>query len=231
MIKKLIPIGVIILLIILFYALDLGRFFTFESLKAQHEDIKAFVSRHPITTPLLFITLYIIAVALSLPIAGILTIGMGYLFPLPLSTLYVVIGATIGATIIFLAARSAFSAILYKKVEPFLSKIEGNMKENAAMYLLTMRLIPLIPFWLLNLAPAFLSVPLRTFVWTTFVGIIPGSYVYTQAGLGLASVFEDSDHFTFGAIFTPEVIIAFCVLIAFSLIPIIYKWIRGRKSL
>lgn len=225
-IKKLIPIVVIIALIASYYIFDLGQYVTFEKLKAQHAQMQKFTSEHYTLASLIAIVTYIVTVSLSLPIAGLLTIFIGYLFPIPLSTLLVVVGATIGATIIFLAARSASSALFYERVKPFLRKIEPNMRENAAGYLITMRLIPLIPFWLLNLAPAFLNVPLRTFVWTTFVGIIPGSYVYTQAGSGLASVFEESDHFSFGAVFTTEVIWAFALLILFSLIPTIYKLIQ-----
>ncbi len=226
--KKLVPLVIIVLLIAAYYVFDLGRYFTFARLKEQHHHMQQFTRDHYLLSPIIAISAYIITVSLSLPIAGLLTIFIGYLFPIPLSTLYVVVGATIGATIIFLAAKSAFSALFYEKVKPFLKRIEPNMRENAAGYLITMRLIPLIPFWLLNLAPAFLNVPLRTFVWTTFVGIIPGSFVYTQAGSGLASVFEESDHFTFSAIFTKEVIVAFTLLIIFSLIPTVYKLIRKK---
>jgi len=227
--KKLIPVMIIIVLMIIFFSLDLGKYFTFQMLKEKHEYISGLVSDHPFTSALVFISLYIIAIALSLPIAGILSLGMGYLFPLPLSTLYVVVGATIGACLIFLAAKTALKAVLYERVKPFLSKIEKEMKKNGASYLLTLRLIPLIPFWLVNLAPAFLDVPLKTFAWTTFVGIIPGSFVFTQAGAGLSTILENNDHFSFRVLFTPQVQIAFAILIIFSIVPIVIKKVREKN--
>jgi len=227
--SRIIPLAIIILMMAAYYIFDLGQYFTFMQLKEKHHQLKAFVDAHSILAPILFTSLYILTIALSIPIAGILSLGMGYLFPLPFSTLLVVIGATIGATCIFLAAKTALANLLYEKVKPFLSKFDKLLKENGSLYLITLRLIPLIPFWLLNLAPAFLGISLRTFIWTTFVGIIPGSFVFTQAGSGLASVLEsDATTFSFGALFTPQVVIAFCLLIAFSLIPIIYKHFKKR---
>ena len=190
--KKLIPLIIIVLLMVAAYFFGLGDYFTFDSLKVNREKLLSFTGNHPLLSPVLFITLYTVVVALSLPAATLLTLIGGFLFPLPLSTLYVLMGATLGASALFLAAKTALQEILKKKAAPFLKKMESGFNKNSASYLLFLRFIPLFPFWLINLAPAFFNVRFRTYLWTTLVGIIPGSYVYTQAGSGLVDRFKSS---------------------------------------
>ncbi len=211
------------------YFFGLGDYFTFDSLKANRQKLLSFTESYPILSPLLFITLYTIVVALSLPAATLLTLFGGFLFPLPLSTLYVVIGATFGASLLFLAAKTALQELLRKKAAPFLKKMETGFNQNPASYLLFLRFIPLFPFWLVNLAPAFFNVRFRTFLWTTIVGIIPGSYVYTQAGSGLGAIFDNNEGFTLSAVFNIQMRIALIVLALFSLLPILYKRYASKR--
>ena len=167
--------------------------------------------------------------ALSLPGGALLSIIGGFLFGVPLSTIYVVVGATIGATIIFLAARTAIGDLLKRKAGPFLSKMDTGFQKNTASYLLFLRLIPLVPFWLVNIAPAFFNVKTRTYLWTTFVGIIPGAYVFTQAGNGLGAIFDSGKEFSIETVFNIEVKIALVVLALFALIPIFVKRLRRDR--
>ena len=171
---------------------------------------------------------YIIAVAISIPGAVILSLIGGFLFGIILGTLYVIISATIGATIIFLAARSAFHALLLAKATPWLEKMEKGFQKNALQYLLFLRLIPLFPFWLVNIVPALLNVRLRTYIIATFFGIIPGVLVYVSVGNGLDTLFQTGQTPDLGIIFKPAILLPLLGLAILSLIPVIFKKWKGK---
>ena len=228
--RKWIPLIVILLLMVAVYFLGLPKYLSFEMLKKHREILLAHIEAHPILMPVLYILVYILVVALSLPGGAVLTLLGGFFFGVPWGVIYVVVGATIGATLIFLAARTALGDLLRRRAGPFLKKMEGGFQRNAASYLLFLRFIPLFPFWLVNIAPAFFNVRTTTYLWTTFVGIIPGSYVYTQAGRGLGAIFEKDEGFTVGNIFNTEMRIALVVLALFSLIPKIKKKLRHDRQ-
>ena len=202
------------------------QYLSFETLKEHHVALKTFVAAHPFSVPLAYMLVYIVATALSIPGALFLSLLGGYLFSQPFSTLYVVFSATCGATIIFFAARTAFGDSLRKKASPFLKKVESGFQQNAASYLLFLRLVPLFPFWFVNIAPAFFGVSLRTFVWTTFVGIIPGAFVFTFAGGGLEEIFESGNEFSIATVFNTQVKIALLLLGILALLPIVVKKLR-----
>lgn len=227
-IKKWIPLFIIIVLMAIAYFSGILRYFSFDTLKMHRQALVALVSAHWFLSSLLFILLYIVVAALSLPIGVFISLIGGFLFPQPYSTLYIVIGATIGASLIFLAARTALGDLLKKKAGGLLTKIETGFRENGVSYLLFLRLVPLFPFWLVNIAPAFLGVSLRTFVWTTFVGIIPGSFVFAQAGEGLGAILDSGEGFSLKGIFNWQVRIALIALGIFALIPIVVKKLRKK---
>ncbi|WP_420422174.1 TVP38/TMEM64 family protein [Simkania sp.] len=221
--KKWIPIVVIIILMVVAYFSGVTDYLTFDNLKAHREKLLDHIHAHPILSPVLYILLYIIVVALSLPGGTLLTLFGGFLFGVPIGTIYVVIGATIGATCIFIAAKTALGDVLKRKAGPFLSKMEKGFQKNVVSYLLFLRFIPLFPFWLVNLAPAFFQVRLWTYILTTFIGIIPGTYVYSQAGSGLGAIFDTGQTFSLDAVFNTQIKIALVVLGVFVLIPIFVK--------
>jgi uncharacterized membrane protein YdjX (TVP38/TMEM64 family) len=227
-IKKLIPLFVIFILMIVAYFSGLLKYFSFENLQVHRHQIVAFVSAHWVAASLLYTSIYVAVAALSLPVGVFLSLLGGFLFPQPFSTLYIVVGATIGATLVFLAAKTALGATLRKKAGGLLTKIEEGFKENGVSYLLFLRLVPLFPFWLVNLAPAFLDVRLSTFMWTTFLGIIPGSFVFAQAGAGLGAILDSNQGFSLEGIFNWQVKIALIALGVFALIPIIIKKVRRK---
>ncbi len=227
--KKWIPLIVIIILMLIAYFSGITQFLTFENIKENRQLILSYIDQYPLLTLCLFILLYIVMTALSLPGGALLSIIGGFLFGVPLSTIYVVVGATIGATIIFLVARTAIGDLLKRKAGPFLSKMDAGFQKNTASYLLFLRLIPLVPFWLVNIAPAFFNVKTRTYLWTTFVGIIPGAYVFTQAGNGLGAIFDSGKEFSIETIFNIEVKIALVVLALFALIPVFVKRLRRDR--
>jgi len=227
--KKWIPIILIVVLMIVTYIFRMPDFFSFEMLKMHRETLNEYVSEHFALTSLLFILMYLVSTALSLPIGFYLSLLGGFLFPQPLSTLYVILGATAGASTLFWAARTAFSDILRKKASPFLSKMKEGFNENAACYMLFLRLIPAFPFWLVNLAPAFLGVPFFTYLWTTAVGILPAVVVFTQFGAGLDKVFQGDQEFSIDNILNRDIKIALVALAILVLIPVVFKKLRKKK--
>jgi len=227
--KKWIPIIVIALLTAAAYFLGVADYFTYEKLQQHHETLSQYVSENFAATSILFISTYFVSTALSLPIGIYLSLVGGFLFPQPYSTLYVVIGATAGASTLFWAAKTALRDTLREKVSPFLSKMKKGFNENAASYMLFLRLIPAFPFWLVNLAPAFLGVPFTTYLWTTAVGILPGVVVFTQFGAGLDSVFRGDEEFSVDNILNRDIKIALAALAIFVLIPVVVKKLRKKK--
>ena len=137
--------------------------------------------------------------------------------------------ATIGATALFLAARLSLGEMLRQRAGPAVRKMEAGFHKSEMSYMLVLRLVPLFPFWLVNLAPAFLDVRLRTFVIGTFFGIIPGTAVYAYVGSGLGSIFETSESFSISAVMTPEIIAGLTALALLALVPVAYKKIKGGE--
>ena len=154
----------------------------------------------------------------------------GFLFGSVLGTAWIVIGATAGAVGIFLAARTALGDALKAKAGPWLAKLEAGFRENALSYLLVLRLVPLFPFFVVNLVPAFLGVGLRVFTLGTAIGIIPGAFVFASVGAGLGSVFDMGGEVTAARALTPEVITALVGLAVLSLVPVVYKKSRARRQ-
>lgn len=223
--KKWIPLIIIIAAMVLLYFTGFWRSLNYETIRYHHVELTEYVNNNPVMTPFMYIGAYIVTTALSIPGGLLLSLLGGFLFKQPWAFLYVLVGATIGATLLFLAAKTSIGEYLKQKAGPRLSKMEKGFNRNAASYMLFLRFVPLFPFWLVNLAPAFFNVRLRTFIWTTLIGIAPGAFVSTQAGRGLGMIFETSDQLTIGAIFNTQMIIALVALGIVSLIPIaIKKW-------
>jgi uncharacterized membrane protein YdjX (TVP38/TMEM64 family) len=230
LIKRFLPLCVILLGMAVIYFSGLYRYLSFDCLKFYHHNLKAYLPTHPVAVPILYILTYIVLTALSVPGAIFLTLLGGYLFPQPLSTIYVIFSATCGATLIFLAASTALADFLKEKAGPFLKKMEQGFQENAASYLLFLRFVPLFPFWIVNIAPAFFGVKLKTFVWTTVVGIAPGSFVFTLAGGGLEKIFESDQVLSIHAIFNIQLKIALTLLGILALVPILIKKIKQHRD-
>ncbi len=210
------------------FGLGLDDYLTFEALRENRHFLVDFVAGQATLAVALYLLIYAASTATSLPGGAILSVAGGFLFGPWLGAAYVVVAATLGATLVFLVARSAIGNILRAKAEPALRKMERGFQENALSYLLVLRLIPLFPFWLVNLVPALLGVPLGIYVIATFLGIIPGALVFTLAGAGLGSVFDSTESFSLASVLTPEVIAALAGLSILSLAPVVYKKLRAR---
>ena len=224
--RRLLPVAVIGAAMAAAYALDLHHFLTFDALRDHRAELMVIVSQHAVLAALGFIAIYTAATALSLPGGAILSVAGGFLFGSLLGTTYIVVGATMGAMAIFLAARTVLGDALRDKAGSWLKRMEDGFRENAFNYLLVLRLVPLFPFFVVNLVPAFLGVPLRTYVIATFVGIIPGAFVFASVGTGLGSVFDAMEDFSPASALTPEVVVALVGLSVLSLVPVVYRRLR-----
>ncbi|MDZ4789979.1 MAG: VTT domain-containing protein [Hyphomicrobiales bacterium] len=191
-----------------------------ETLRQNREALTAFVRENYLLAALAYIGLYATVVSFSFPGAVFLTLSGGFLFGAIWGTLFTVIGATVGATIIFLFAKVIFGENALQRLGPQAVKLAENIKQNAWSYLLVLRLVPLFPFFLVNLIPAFAGVGLTAYVLTTFFGIIPGTAVFSSAGAGLGHVLEQGGNISVGSILTPEIVAALCGLALLSLLAI-----------
>lgn len=227
--RKLLPVSILIAGLVLAWASGVLDYLSFDTLRENRDILQAFVANNPVSSIAVFMVTYAIAVALSLPVGSLLTILGGFLFGTGFGTTYVVIAATIGATVVYLAARYAFYDLMHAKAGNAIRKMETGFAENAFSYLMVLRLVPLFPFWLVNLVPALLGVKFRSFVMGTAIGIIPGTFVYVSIGDGLGALFDQGKTPDLGIIFEPRILTPIIGLAILALIPVIYKKFRNRN--
>ena len=205
-----------------------------DALYAQSEALDAFVSRNYVAAIAIFMAIYAIAVASSIPGASFLTLSAGFLFGTLVGGAAAWIAATIGATLIFLAARSAFGDALRARAGGWLAKLGDGFRDNAFNYLLVLRLTPIAPFFVVNLAPAFFNVQLRDYLLATLIGMIPGAFVYASVGAGLRAALEtgaaaNPNEAARAILLSPAVLGPILALIALALLPVIIKALRGKR--
>ena len=215
-------------------AFTLRDYLSFEALAETRETLIAFRDANYILTVAAFILAYVVIVAFSLPGATIATLTGGFLFATFPGALFNITGATIGATIIFLAAQWGLGEKLSAKMDSSdgaVKKIKTAIDENQWEALFLIRLVPAVPFFVANLVPALVGVPLFRFVVSTFFGIIPGAVVYTSVGAGLGEVFARGETPNLGIIFEPHILLPILGLCALAALPIVIKALRGKKGI
>jgi uncharacterized membrane protein YdjX (TVP38/TMEM64 family) len=195
----------------------LGDLLSFETLARYRDTLSGFVAENAVAAASAYVAVYVAAAALSLPGATVLTLAGGFLFGAAAGTGLTVLAATVGATILFLLARRVFGADALDRLGPRAAKLAAGLRRDAASYLLVLRLVPLFPFFLVNLVPAFCGVRLPVFVVTTLFGILPGTAVFSLAGAGLGEVLAAGREFSIGGVLTPTVLAALLGLAALSL--------------
>ena len=206
---------------------DLHSHLTLDTLRTYRTELRQFVTDRPAAAMLAFVGLYAAIAAASLPGAAVMTVGAGLLFGTLIGAAVAVAGATTGATLAFLFARSTFGNVLRRRAGPYLQRLEAGFHSNAFSYLMFMRLIPAFPFWAVNLAAGLLHVPLITFVSSTALGIIPGTFIYAAFGAGLDAVFAEGTTVTLAEVFTPDMLAALVGLGFLALAPIaLDRWRR-----
>jgi len=242
--QRLLPLLVLLAVPLIAYATGLNKLLSFDLLAQYHAELKAWVTSHLVLSVLAFMALYAAATALSLPTGLLMTVAGGFLFGWAIGGTATVIGATTGATLVFLIARTSLGAGLIKKAGPWLEKLSEGFGKDAFNYLLFLRLVPAFPFWIVNLVPAVFGMPLLSYVLATLIGIMPATFVFAYIGTGLESVIQAATasyqscldgkaaaeaaaqcHLTIdpSKLVTREIIIALAALAAISLLPIIIK--------
>jgi uncharacterized membrane protein YdjX (TVP38/TMEM64 family) len=240
------PVVLVVLAAAIVFATGTHRQLSLETLVRHRDTLSAFVDAHYAAALAAFIAAYITAVSLSIPGALFLTIAGGFMFGVIAGGAAVVVAATIGASIVFLIARSAFGEYVVRRAGPRLSKVLDGFCADAFSYLLFLRLVPLFPFFLVNLAPALVGVRLRTFVAATALGIIPATLVFASVGAGLDSVIDAQGSayhaclaagraecrvdFDPAAVLTPQLIGALVALGVLALVPVVVKRLAARRS-
>jgi len=223
-VRRLVPLGLLVAAGIAFVATGGHHYLTFAALAGNRDWLCGLVARWGLVATLVYTAAYAVLVALSVPGGAVLTIAGGFLFGTWLGTLCAMTGATLGAIGIFLAARAGLGG-LAQRAGPLVGKLEAGFRADAFNYLLVLRLVPIFPFWLVNLVPALVGVKLRTYALATFLGIIPGTLVYASLGNGLGSVVEEPD---LGIVFRPSVLVPIIGLAILALVPVGYK--RWRRK-
>ena len=207
-----------------FFYFDFGQFLSLTALKENRDNLLAFTDANFVSAVGIFIAAYVIVAGLSLPGAVILTLAGGFLFDATMATLFINIGATTGATLAFLTARHLLRDTVEQKFGKWLGPFQEGFAKNAFSYLLTLRLIPLFPFFVVNLVSGLTRVNVGTYIAATALGIIPGSFVYAYAGRQLGTINSLQE------IASPNVIGAFVLLGLLALVPVIYKRVTDKRA-
>jgi uncharacterized membrane protein YdjX (TVP38/TMEM64 family) len=212
------------------FALGLDDYVSFETLRENSERLQSFVADSFVLAALAYMAIYAVVVAASLPGGAVLTMTGGFLFGVGFGTAFAVVGATIGATGVFLIARTALGDALREKAGGAIARMAEGFRRDAFNYLLFLRLVPAFPFFVVNLAPAFLGVKLSTYVAATLIGIVPGAFVFASVGAGFESVIAQGGELSARGVLTPQVITALVGLAVLALIPVMVRRLRERKA-
>jgi uncharacterized membrane protein YdjX (TVP38/TMEM64 family) len=201
----------------------IGQLFSFENFIEHRSHLQAAVAGNYFLAIITYVAIYMALSALSFPGAGIITMAGGFLFGTGLGTLLADIGATSGGCIAFLISRYLIGKPLQERYKEKFAKFNKEFEESGAAYLFTMRLIAVLPFFIANILASMTRVSIKTFAWTTALGIIPGSFVYAYTGAQLNYISSPKDAFS------THVILAFIALILLSVTPIIFRKMRSHK--
>ena len=229
LISRFAPVVVVVVIVIALTASGVLKHLSLAELRASRGALTAFVHIHPVLSLLAYGGVYIAAVSLSLPAPLVMTLSGGFLFGPLLGGLAACVTATLGACVAFLIARLTVGDALERGVSPRIKALEEGFKKDAFFYLLTLRLMPVMPFWLINVAAGLLSIRLRTFFTATLIGIFPVSLIYAGIGSGLDKLFEKGVPSAHDLI-TPAFALPLLGLALLSVLPILYHQYRARRA-
>jgi uncharacterized membrane protein YdjX (TVP38/TMEM64 family) len=219
------PLGAVVVAFIAGYAFGLHEYLSLEALRRSQETLASFVARNPVGAAAAYFLVYAAAVAVSFPGASALTVAGGFMFGAVVGTALAWAGATAGATIIFLVARTSLGNLLAERAGPRTQKLRAGFQEDGFNYLLFLRLVPLFPFWLVNLAAALFGMRVLAYVTATAIGILPGTFVFSYFGAGLGTALDAE-----GPKLPPELIVALVLLGLLALVPIVARRWRGTAG-
>lgn len=216
--------AVVVVAVVLFFALDLGRYLSVAYLKQSQEAFAALYREHPVAVPAGFFAVYVLMAALSLPGAAVLTIAAGALFGLAVGTVLVSFASSLGALLAFLGARFVLRDEVRRRFGPRLQEIDRGLQEDGAMYLFSLRLVPLVPFFVINLAMGLTRTRAWTFYWVSQLGMLAGTMVYVNAGTQLGQLES------LRGILSPALLGSFLLLAIFPWVARgVMRWVQGRR--
>lgn len=227
--QKFIPLIILVSIGCIIWITEIYKYISLETLKEHQNFLKHYVENNFIIATLVYSLLYFIIVSLSIPAATIMTLTGGFLFGQIVGTICVVLSASFGACSIFLSTKFAAKNSSKKEHGSWVQKMKNGFQENAFSYMLTLRLIPIFPFVIINIVAGILQIRLKTFFFGTLIGIIPGSYVYVSVGVAMQTLLN-KDNFSPENLLSRDVIIALTGLGILALLPIIYKIIKKRAK-
>ena len=226
--RRLWPVYVIAAGLAAAWQLGLFRYLSLETLREQHEGLRAFVEGNLVLAVIVYIAVYALATLFMMPGALWITIAGGFLFGLAGGSVSTTVGATLGASLLFFAARTAFGGLLRERAGPFLRRMEAGFHENPRAYMFALRFLPIVPFPVANIAPALLGARYADYALTTAIGIVPGVVAYTWIGAGLSATFAAGKNPDIAAV-AGNLVPAFAALAVVSLLPVAWKKLFGRK--
>ncbi|MDC0604241.1 VTT domain-containing protein [Amylibacter sp.] len=232
---KYIFIFLLIIMIALVWYFFLRYYISYDFLAKNHNILEVWRDNNYNFTVITFIIIYITIVAFSLPGASMMSLTGGFLFATFPGTFFNVFSAVIGAALIFLAAKTFLGNILLDKIkgknvgDSFLIKMQNEIQENEFSYLIILRLMPVVPFFVANLAPAFFGIKLRIFTITTLIGILPGTLVYTSIGASLSTIFKRNESPNLDIFSNPDILISSIGLFVLAIIPLVIKKIKKAR--
>ena len=231
--KRFVPLLILVVAIIAVFTSGATRYLNLEALQANEAALRAFVGQQLPLALLAFIAVYALATAVSLPGAVILTLAGGYLFGTWIGGVATVIGATTGAILVFYAVKTSLGQALRDKAEASggrLKSVIDGVQAGAFGYILTLRLIPLAPFWLVNVAAALAHAPLRAYALATFIGIMPATFIYSGIGAGIGELLAQGQTPDLGVIFSPKVLLPLVALGLLTLATTVYQRVRAKSG-
>ena len=230
---RFLPLLLLALLVVVILVSGVTRYLNLDALRTHEAALRSFIGAHRFLALATFIGLYVVATASSLPGATILTLAGGYLFGTWLGGGATVIGATLGAIVVFFAVRTSLGAVLREKAERSGGKLKAvidGVEAGAFGYILTLRLIPLAPFWLVNVAAALAGAPLRAYAVATLLGIMPATFIYSGIGAGIGAVVARGQTPNLGVIFEPRILLPLVALGLLSLATTLFQRFRTRAD-
>ena len=230
MLRRLLPVAILLGGLAVFLLLGLERYFSYDLLYRHQATLTKWVAKHAFISAVAFVLAYAIVVAFSLPVAMVVTPVAGFLFGTWMGAGLSVIGATLGSIAVFLAARTAFRDLFRARAGAALARLEAGFQRDDFSYLLFLRLVPVFPFWLINIVPALLGMRLGRYVLATMIGIVPAAIVYASVGAGLGAMIERGEPPNLGIIFEWRILLPLLGLAALSLLPVVYARLRKPNA-
>lgn len=229
LVRRFAPLLALALALLTLWAIGVSHWLNWAMLARNHAWLAGWVALHPVAAPAVYVLLYAAATGLSLPEAAVLTVAGGLLFGTWLGGALAVVGSTTGAVILFAAARSAFAPMMEKRAGRRISRMRAELHHSGFLYLLSIRLVPLFPFWLVNLAAALAGMRLLQYVGATLLGIIPATLVYAAIGNGIGDVLAQGQRPDLSIVFSPGILGPLLALAVLALLPIAWRhWKRAH---